>query len=176
MPLMCSASAAGGLFFRDENAALRRARAGALHGFHVGRADLVKVMIIVVNVGPKIVPLSAGASMSGNSRSGTAFSWYPVAGCPAISTPSMRSCCTSRQTSERLVPISSAIFVPLTTTVALSVSSRTIRPRRKSVLCGAGSCGRGRLAREPLPDPGLVVSFLMQGIMRESARKNKWRR
>src|ERR1700724_2047884 len=39
----------------------------------------------------------------------------------------------SRQTSDRLVPISSAIFVPLTTTVAWLMSRRTMRPRRTSV-------------------------------------------
>src|SRR5229473_41911 len=45
----------------------------------------------------------------------------------------------SRQTSDRLVPISSAIFVPLATTVAWLMSRRTIRPRRTSVaLCTDG--------------------------------------
>src|ERR1700693_2546023 len=45
----------------------------------------------------------------------------------------------SRQTSDRLVPISSAIFVPLTTTVAWLMSRRTMRPRRTSVaLCTDG--------------------------------------
>jgi hypothetical protein len=39
----------------------------------------------------------------------------------------------SRQTSERVVPISSAIFVPLTTTIASSINKRKIRPRRESV-------------------------------------------
>src|SRR5579862_5565632 len=41
----------------------------------------------------------------------------------------------SRQTSDRLVPISSAILVPLTTTVAWSLNRRTMRPRRWSVAC-----------------------------------------
>ena len=36
------------------------------------------------------------------------------------------------------MPISSAIFVPLTITVALSVNKRTMRPRRASVFCDAG--------------------------------------
>src|SRR5512146_1381572 len=71
--------------------------------------------------------------MSGRSRSGTASSRYPVAGCPAISTPSSRNCCTRRQTSERLVPISSAILVPLTTTMELSARRRTMCPSRASV-------------------------------------------
>src|SRR6202162_1370981 len=45
----------------------------------------------------------------------------------------------SRQPSDRLVPISSAIFVPLTTTVAWLMSRRTMRPRRTSVaLCTDG--------------------------------------
>src|ERR1019366_974195 len=45
----------------------------------------------------------------------------------------------SRQTSDRLVPISSAILVPLTTTVAWLMSRRTMRPRRTSVaLCTDG--------------------------------------
>src|ERR1019366_8944113 len=45
----------------------------------------------------------------------------------------------SRQTSDRLVPISSAIFVPLATTVAWLMSRRTMRPRRTSVaLCTDG--------------------------------------
>src|ERR1700757_3506556 len=45
----------------------------------------------------------------------------------------------SRQTSERLEKISSAIFVPLTTTVALSISKRTICPSRRSVGCWWGA-------------------------------------
>src|SRR4051812_307278 len=114
--------------------------------------------------------------MSGSSKSGTALSWYPVAGCPAISTPSERNCCTRRQISERLVPISSAILVPLATTVAFSINNRTTRPRRKSVRCGAGSFGRGRLTREAVLDRRFVSSFVMEGIMRESRRKNKCQR
>src|SRR5580692_1037335 len=40
-----------------------------------------------------------------------------------------------RQTSERFEEISCAIFVPLTTTVACSMNSRTIWPSRTSVAC-----------------------------------------
>src|SRR4029077_5417318 len=80
--------------------------------------------------------------------------------------------CTSRQTSDRPVPISSAILVPLTTTVAFSISNRTIRPSRKSVRCGASSCGGGRLARERVLELRPVASLVMQGIMRERDRKN----
>src|SRR5579864_2470379 len=40
-----------------------------------------------------------------------------------------------RQTSERLEEISCAILVPLTTTMACSMSRRTMRPRRWSVGC-----------------------------------------
>src|SRR5512146_2848693 len=79
--------------------------------------------------------------MSGRTRSGTASRRYPVAGCPAISTPSSRNCCTSRQTSDRLVPISSAIFVPLTTTMELSARRRTMCPRRASVRAPGSSAG-----------------------------------
>jgi len=45
----------------------------------------------------------------------------------------------SRQTSDRLDEISSAILVPLTTTVAFSLSKRTIRPMRASVICECGA-------------------------------------
>ena len=54
-------------------------------------------------------------------------------GCPVICTPRSRRCCTARHTSERVVPSSSAMRVPLMTTVALSLSRRTMRPRRASV-------------------------------------------
>ena len=50
----------------------------------------------------KIVPRTSGCSNSGKSKSGTAVSWYPLDGWPAISTPKVRSCCTSRHTSERV--------------------------------------------------------------------------
>jgi len=63
-----------------------------------------------------------------------------------MATPMERSCSTRRQTAKRLVPISSPMRVSLTTTVAFSVSRRTMRPRRWSVraeVCGAAR----RLAR-----------------------------
>src|SRR6202042_195672 len=44
-----------------------------------------------------------------------------------------------RQTSERLEEISCAILVPLTTTVACSMNSRTMRPSRTSVACARDS-------------------------------------
>src|SRR5216684_2919788 len=59
----------------------------------------------------------------------------------------------SRQTSDRLVPISSAIFVPLATTVAWLMSRRTMRPRRTSVAL----CTDGRLR--------VFVETEMEGII-----------
>ena len=54
-------------------------------------------------------------------------------------TPSSRKCCTARHTSERVVPNSSAIRVPLMTSVALSLSRRTMRPE-----AGVSQAFRGR--------------------------------
>src|SRR5512142_86317 len=62
-----------------------------------------------------------------------------------------------RQTSERLVPISSAILVPLTTTMELSARRRTMCPRRASVRAPGSSAGwlRGFMrAGENYPAPG----------------------
>src|SRR6266853_5141890 len=59
----------------------------------------------------------------------------------------------SLQTSDRLVPISSAILVPLTTTVAWLMSRRTMRPRRTSVAL----CTDGRLR--------VFVEAEMEGII-----------
>src|SRR5438270_6149558 len=56
-----------------------------------------------------------------------------MAGCPAMRTPNPRSCCTIRQTPERLTSNSCATLLPLTTTVAWSLSSRTRRERLRSV-------------------------------------------
>lgn len=48
-------------------------------------------------------------------------------------TPNSRRCWIARHTSDLVVANSSAIRVPLMTSVALSLSRRTIRPRRASV-------------------------------------------
>src|ERR1017187_3179804 len=115
-----------------------------------------------------MVPRTSGRRISGNSRSGTERSRYPVAGCPATSTPKPRNCCISRHTSERLEEISWAILVPLTTTVACSISRRTMRPSRRSV--GWGWCPAGFLARE---GRFRIVPVLgMRMIMRELRPNN----
>src|SRR6202158_2484605 len=59
----------------------------------------------------------------------------------------------SLQPADRLVPISSAIFVPLATTVAWLMSRRTMRPRRTSVAL----CTDGRLR--------VFVEAAMEGII-----------
>ena len=62
-----------------------------------------------------------------------------------MATPLARSCRMSRHTSDRLAPSSAAIFVPLTTTVALSVSNRTMELRRRSVACSVGALLEARV-------------------------------
>src|SRR6202795_4354313 len=68
----------------------------------------------------------------------------------------------SRQTSDRLVPISSAIFVPLATTVAWLMSRRTMRPRRTSVAL----CTDGRLR--------VFVEAEMEGIINSRRDAGRW--
>ena len=64
---------------------------------------------------------------------------------------------------DRLDEISSAILVPLTTTVACSISSRTIWPSRKSVGCGVCAAAPDRAlfgsrSVEALPMPRLCAN------------------
>src|SRR4051812_34951725 len=81
-------------------------------------------------------------------------SLYPVAGCPATSIPRPRNCWIKRQTSDRLDEISCAILVPLTTTMACSISNRTIRPKRTSVWCsGLADFFAGLVETAPVRGP-----------------------
>ena len=65
---MRAASPPSGLFFRHENAAFRRARGGALHGFDIGGTDLVIVMIIAMNICAENRALQGGRKHVGQQQ------------------------------------------------------------------------------------------------------------